>query len=189
MEWLRELTDALGMGQEAMSLSPSEAALRTIVVYVVVVALVRIGKKRSMGRMTAFDLILAIMLGSITSRAITGNAPMVPALTAAAVLLAMHWLAAFLAFRWSPFGTLIKGRNRELVRDGELAEDAMQRSQITRQDLQEAMRRSGVRDLDEVESAHLERDGEISIVSRRPEPRVVEVKVEEGVQTVRVEIS
>jgi hypothetical protein len=58
-------------------------ALRAVVVYVVTVIIVRLGKKRFMGKGTAFDVILGIMLGSIVSRAITGNAPFFPALAAA----------------------------------------------------------------------------------------------------------
>jgi uncharacterized membrane protein YcaP (DUF421 family) len=37
-----------------------------------------------MGEATAFDVILGIMVGSIVSQAITGNAPLVPALAAIA---------------------------------------------------------------------------------------------------------
>jgi hypothetical protein len=38
------------------------------------------GKKRFMGEATAFDMMLGVMVGSIVSRAITGNAPLGPAL-------------------------------------------------------------------------------------------------------------
>ena len=81
---------ALGLGVEGKELGIGQMALRAVVVYVATVLTVRLGKKRFMGRSTAFDVILGIMLGSVVSRAITGNAPFVPALVAAAVLLAMH---------------------------------------------------------------------------------------------------
>ncbi len=68
------------------------------------VAVVRLGKKRFMGQATAFDVILGIMLGSLASRAITGNAPLGPTLAAASALLAMHWAFSALAVRWHRFG-------------------------------------------------------------------------------------
>ena len=43
-----------------------------------------------MGEATAFDMMLGIMLGSIVSRAITSNAPLVPGLAATATLIALH---------------------------------------------------------------------------------------------------
>ena len=71
---------ALGLGQEAKEMTVAQMALRAAVVYVVTVAFVRLAKKRFMGRATAFDVILGILLGSIVSRAVTGNAPFGPAL-------------------------------------------------------------------------------------------------------------
>src|SRR5918911_3547035 len=95
---------ALGLGQEAKEMTVGQMALRAAVVYVVTVAVVRLAKKRFMGRATAFDVILGIMLGSIVSRAVTGNAPFFPALAAGAVLVAMHWLFSSIALRWHGFG-------------------------------------------------------------------------------------
>jgi uncharacterized membrane protein YcaP (DUF421 family) len=43
-----------------------------------------------MGKAPAFDMMLGIMVGSIVSRAITGNAPLVPTLAATATLIALH---------------------------------------------------------------------------------------------------
>ena len=102
--------------------------LRAVVVYVVTV---RLGKRRFMGRATAFDVILGIMLGSIVSRAVTGNAPFVPALVASAVLLVMHWLFSGLALRWHGFGWLIKGDAVTLVRDGQIDWDVMRKVHMT----------------------------------------------------------
>jgi hypothetical protein len=74
---------ALGLGAGEEQLNAAQMALRAVVVYVVTVIIVRLGKKRFMGQGTAFDVILGIILGSIVSRAITGNAPFFAALAAA----------------------------------------------------------------------------------------------------------
>ena len=82
--------------------------LRAVLVYVVTVLMVRLAKKRFMGRASAFDVILGIMLGSIVSRAVTGNAPFLPTLVAAGALLVMHAVFSGIALRWHAFGGLIK---------------------------------------------------------------------------------
>lgn len=188
MDWLLWIEDTVGYRESEAALSMGEAALRALVTYAVVVLALRAGAKRAMGKNTAFDLILAIMLGSVVSRGITGNAPLETSLAAGVVLIGAHWLLAVLAFHWSRFGPVVKGRPRELVRDGRILDGAMRRSHITRHDLEEALRHGGARDVDEVVSARLERDGRISVVHDRKEPQVVEVQVAEGVQTVRVEL-
>ena len=104
---------ALGLGVEDRQITVAQMALRAVVVYVVTVFVVRLGKKRFMGQGTAFDVILGIMLGSIVSRAITGNAPFFTALVAAGVLVAMHWLLSAVALRWHGFGCQCPHRNRQ----------------------------------------------------------------------------
>jgi uncharacterized membrane protein YcaP (DUF421 family) len=134
-------------------------ALRAVVVHVVTVLMVRLGKKRFMGQSTAFDVILGIMLGSIVSRAITGNAPFFPAMAAAAVLLAMHWLFSALAFRSHRFGEAVKGEPRVLVRDGTIGWEAMRHAHMSERDLWEDLRGEGVSRLEQVSEARLERSG------------------------------
>src|SRR5918912_4555624 len=125
----------LGLGLEGKDLNVPQMALRAVVVYVVAVLIVRIGKKRFMGRATAFDVILGIMLGSIVSRAVTGNAPFFPALIVSGVLVAMHWLFSFIALRWHAFGVAVKGRPLLLVRDSRIEHQAMRKAHMTEQDL------------------------------------------------------
>jgi uncharacterized membrane protein YcaP (DUF421 family) len=181
------LRPLLGLGLEAKELTLAQMALRAAVVYVVTVAFVRLAKKRFMGRATAVDVILGIMLGSIVSRAITGNAPFGPALAAGATLVGMHWLFSFVACRWHGFGVAVKGRSRILVRDGTPDRAAMRAAHITERDLLEDLRGEGLAGPETVKEARLERSGKVSVV-KRAEPKVIEVRVEAGVQVVRVEI-
>src|SRR5690242_5788295 len=94
---------ALGIGLESQQMEFWQMALRAVMVYAVTLAMVRLGKKRFMGKATAFDVILGIMLGSIASRAITGNAPLVASLAATATLIALHSMLSAVAFRWHGF--------------------------------------------------------------------------------------
>ena len=179
----------LGLGLESKELALGQMMLRAVVVYVVTVAIVRLGKKRFMGRATAFDVILGIMLGSVVSRAITGNAPMFPALAAGATLLAMHWVFSGIALRWHAFGFVVKGRSRLLVRDGKADGDQLRAAHMTELDLREDLRAHGVSGPEEVHEARLERSGKLSVIKARSEPKVIEVGVADGVQTLRIQLS
>ena len=177
----------LGLWLDEKEINVWQMALRAIVVYGVTLLIVRLGKKRFMGRATAFDVILGIMLGSIVSRAITGNAPFFPALVAAGVLVAMHWLLSAVALRWHGFGVAFKGHERLLVRGGQIDRGIMRRVHMTERDLWEDLRGKGVSRLEEVAEARLERSGELSVLRAGREPKVVEIKVADGVQTVRLQ--
>jgi uncharacterized membrane protein YcaP (DUF421 family) len=190
---LQDLWDQLqalfGLGGYAESAGPLQIALRTVLVYVAALALVRLSSKRFLSEATAFDVIVAIMLGSIMSRAMDGSAPFLPTVLTAAVLLGLHWLFALLAYHTNWFGNLVKGERVLLIKDGEIQRDGMRRGSITEADLTQALRiQTNQTDPARVRRAYLERNGQISIVPYQPEPRIATVAVEDGVQTVRIEL-
>ena len=179
---------ALGLGVETEQLGAGQMGLRALVIFAVGLAIVRLGDKRLFGKGTAFDLVVAIMIGSVMSRAITGSGPMLATWLAGLVLVGMHWLLALLASRgW--FGPLIKGNPVLLVKDGQLRRGAMRQSHVTRMDLEQALRAEGREpDPSTVRLAYLERDGSISVVPCKDGPRVLEVSVADGGQTVRIAV-
>lgn len=79
----------------------------------------------------------------------------------------MHWLFAAIAFRNDNFATLIKGKERLLIRDGEIQWSAMRKSHIGERDLLGALRsQAKLTDVNKVQEARLERNGEISVIPR-----------------------
>lgn len=188
-----QFEDLLALGTDVSDVGVLPMALRTIVVYAFALAVVRIGSKRFLSKATPFDVLVAVMLGAIVGRAINGSAPFVPSLVGAgAVLIALHWLFARLAFHWDWIGPLIKGEPRLLVKDSEIQWGAMRSAAISERDLHEVLRLEGYPpDISLIKTACLERNGDISLLTRETaphEPRVLDVKVENGVQTVRIEV-
>lgn len=175
------------LGLDAERLGAGQMALRALLTFIVTIAVVRLGDKRLFGKGTAFDIIVAIMIGSVMSRAITGSSPLIATWVAGAVLVGLHWLLAALAYRVSWFGPLVKGNPVLLIDNGDLQRDAMRGSGVTCMDLEQALRTQGLDTaLSDVDCAYLERDGSISIVPTEQGPRVLDVAVQEGVQTVRI---
>jgi uncharacterized membrane protein YcaP (DUF421 family) len=107
----------------------------------------------------------------------------------ALVLVMLHWLLAFIAFYSDPLGTLLKGAEKILLRDGQPPWRAMRAANISGRDLVAALHLNGqVADPHDVRLARLERSGDISVLTAKP--RIVqEVRVEPGVQIVRIEIT
>jgi uncharacterized membrane protein YcaP (DUF421 family) len=186
VETVREL---LGLGRDIADVDALQMALRTVIIYASAIVIIRLGSKRFLSKATAFDVIVAIMLGSILSRGINGSAPFLPTIVAGAVLVGLHWLLAFLTSRLDWFGPLVKGNPVLLVEDGTIREEGMRRAGLSTRDLEEHLRlRANETDISNVRLAVLERNGEISVVPKERAPRVLDVSVEDGTQTVRVEL-
>lgn len=186
----RSVADALGVGVPPLDLDAAEVALRAALTYVFGLLAVRLADKRVLGKNTAFDVVVGVVLGSVLSRAVNGAAPLFPTMVGVVVLLLLHWLLAFASSRSHALSVLLKGNARPLIRDGQVNWEEMRRNHISTGDLMEMLRfRGRLTDPKQVEIACLERNGEISAIPMRREPRVVDVGVRDGVQTIRVELA
>ena len=186
---LNDLQDVLNrlFGDASTSLSAGNMALRAVVTFAVTVAAIRLGNKRLFGKGTAFDTVVAIMIGSIMSRAITGSGSMVATWVAGFTLIFLHWGLSWLSYHIDSFGTIVKGHEVKLVENGDVLEPGMRRTGTTIRDLERAIREDGhVPEVSRLRMAYMERDGSISVVPKPPEPKVLEVAVRDGVQTVRI---
>lgn len=142
-----------------------QMVIRGIVIFIYLLVLVRFTGPRAFGRSTAFDLVLAVLLGSALSRCLTGNAPFVPTLSAAAALALLHVLLARLSLLSPRLGHLVKGQEIPVMRGGTLLPDALRRALLTEHDMRESLRQdTNSNDLGNVDSAFLERSGKISFV-------------------------
>jgi uncharacterized membrane protein YcaP (DUF421 family) len=157
----------LGLGLEPKDLTFVQISLRGIVVFLVTLAAVRLGHKRSLSRKTPFDAVLLVILAAVLSRAINGSAAFFPTLGGGVVLVAIHRLFAFLAFHSHGFGILVKGEPDVIVCDGQCDLAMMRRNHVSMHDLDEDMRLSvHIDDLFRIRVARVERSGDISFIKK-----------------------
>lgn len=144
-----------------------QMSVRAVFVFFYLLVLVRFGARRAFGRWTPFDIALAILLGSTLSRTLTGNAPFLPTLAAAAVLVLLHVALAWLTMYWNGLAIVVKGDPIKLVEHGQPIAANMRRSAVSDRDLREQLRgQMKTDDLEKVEDAYLEPGGTISFIPR-----------------------
>jgi len=85
----------LGLGVEPRDLTFVQISLRGIIVFLVTLAAVRLGHKRSLSRKTPFDAVLLVILAAVLSRAINGSAAFFATLGGGVVLVVLHRLSLF----------------------------------------------------------------------------------------------
>ncbi len=139
-----------------------QMSIRAIFIFIYGLVLIRLFGRRAFGKQNPLDIVLAIIIGSDLSRALTGNARFLPTLAATAVIVLVFWAFEHLAARSHMFSWLMKGEPVRLIRDGRFNAAAMRRSGVSFSDIEEAGRNSGIASLQGVEQAVYERSGKIN---------------------------
>jgi uncharacterized membrane protein YcaP (DUF421 family) len=155
-------------GLHATNLQTSQMIARAIFVFLSALLLIRIAGVRSLGKQTVFDHLTTIMMGAMLGRAIVAvEQPFFGSLATVAVIMLLHRLIAWITFLSKKAGMLFKGESILLIKNGRRHYSNMQKTNITMEDITEALRRyAGSANLDEIKEVHLERSGEISFVKK-----------------------
>src|SRR6266496_5851535 len=158
------INELFGRGEDLTAL---QMAVRSFIMFFIALALIRLGGMRIFGKRTAFDNILVIMLGAILARGVVGASPFFSAVAAAAVMVVVHKILAFLAMRHVWVGMIVKGYRRSLYKNGQFNLKNMRITSISKDDLMEGVRFEINRsDLDGVKEVYIEKNGQISVVKK-----------------------
>jgi uncharacterized membrane protein YcaP (DUF421 family) len=147
-----------------------ESIIRAVMIYFFLLLVTRISGRRTMGEMTAFDFVLLLVIGEATQQGLLGqDFSTMNAYIVIATLVSLD-IGLSLLKRASPtVEKWIDGLPTVLVKNGKEFSDRMKKARVDREDILEAARRSqGLASFDEIEHAVLERDGDISIVPKKP---------------------
>ena len=154
------------IGPDSNAITWWQMCIRAVIIFAYGILLVRFAGKRTFGKYSAFDIVLAIIIGSNLSRTLTASAPFVQTLAATTVLALLHFFLGRLAIRWRWLGRIVKGSPRQIIRDGKLDETAMRKGELSHGDLVEALRLHGCEEIEGIKAAWLERNGGISVIKK-----------------------
>lgn len=159
------------------NLAIHEMCARAFVTFFIALFLIRLAGMRSFGKKSAVDNVIIIVLGAVLSRAIVGASPYFSTVLACTVIVVVHRIIAYIAISNPWLEKIVKGEQRILYKNNKIHWPNMKRSCVSEQDLLESVRlQSGKRELKEIEEAHIESNGQISIVtkSNQDEPEKIQ---------------
>jgi uncharacterized membrane protein YcaP (DUF421 family) len=140
-----------------------EIALRTGIIYAVVLFGVRLSGKREVGQMTPFDLTLLLLISNAVQNAMTGpDTSLAGGVVAAATLLVLNYFVAEVSGANRRFRKLVQGQPSLLVHDGQIIASHLAKEHVSMDELQRALREHGIGSYHDVALAVLEVDGSIS---------------------------
>jgi uncharacterized membrane protein YcaP (DUF421 family) len=143
-----------------------ELALRSVGIYVVLLAGLRIFGKREVGQFTLFDLVFILLVANAVQPAMTGPDS---SLLGGIIIIGSLLIANQVVGRLDDlpfFHRLLWPHPAVLVTDGKVAKEVMHKEGVTQDELEMAMREHGVDKISEVTLAELEADGTISIITK-----------------------
>lgn len=141
------------------------AFIRTLIVYVVLVAALRFMGKRQLGELAPSELVVAVLISDLTAHPLQDiGIPLLYGLIPALTLLCCELIISGIAIKNIRFHSLICGRPSIIIRDGQIVQAEMRKNRFTLDELNYELRKSGVTDIRTVQHAVLETDGSVSIL-------------------------
>src|SRR5713101_7288553 len=109
MQYVHRLSENVGMWH--MAVSWSELVIRAVVVYIFLLALLRLTGKRQVGQLSPFDLVLLLVLSNAVQNSMNaGDNSLIGGLISAATLIALNYVVALATFRSKSVEALVEGR-------------------------------------------------------------------------------
>ena len=138
---------------------------KTSIIYLFLVAGLRLLGKRELGQMNIYDLVLLIVIANAVQNAMVGSDnSLVGGIIAATTLLVFNRAFAAIMERSPKLEKFMVGEPTLIVNDGQILTDKMRREGVTRDQLLAALREHGMDSVNQAHMCVLEVDGTISVV-------------------------
>lgn len=144
-----------------------ELVIRSPVVYLFVLILLRTLGKKHVGEMAPFDLVVLLILSeSVQNALVADDTSLTGGLVVAGTIFCISQVFGYITWKNKRIERFLDGGARVLVRNGKVDKEAMARKQVTHSELLEALRREGCTSITRVRYAVLENDGAITVGMR-----------------------
>ena len=144
-----------------------ELVIRAAVMFVFLWLITRAVGKRELGQLSAFELVLLITMGDLVQQGVTQEDYSVTgAILTVGTFALLSVSLSYITWRYPRSRPAVEGQPVVVVRSGEAQEQVLAYERMPMDDVLEAARREGIRDLAEVDLAVLETDGSISFFRR-----------------------
>jgi uncharacterized membrane protein YcaP (DUF421 family) len=157
--------------------------VRTIILYIIVVIVMRIMGKRQIGQLQPFELAIAIMISDLAAVPMQNTGiPLLHGIIPILTLLLLQLLISFLSIKSLRARAIICGKPTILIEKGQIVESALRKELYTINDLLEQLRINNFPNISDVDCAVLETNGQLSVIpksQKRPlNPEDMDIKTD-----------
>jgi uncharacterized membrane protein YcaP (DUF421 family) len=153
-----------------LEVSLVEKVIRTILVYALLLVLIRLVGKRGLAAVNTLDIVVALLLTSAVQNAIIGDdLTIVGGVVSAVTLVTINHAINRLVDASPLAARILEGRATTVIEQGKVNEDALRRLQISKSELDHAIRDQHGDDISEVEHGQLTPSGRLVLTLKHDE--------------------
>lgn len=154
---------------------------RTVLIYVFLIAIMRLMGKRQLGELEVTDLVITLLLSEIATIPITDrNTPLGYAIVPVITLASFEVFTSGLSLKFPKLKALLSPKPALLIRDGKPIRNEMEKVRISLDELLCELRQKNIADISQVRYAILESNGKISIITNAADtpPTAADLEIE-----------
>lgn len=141
--------------------------IRSIILYIIVLIVMRLMGKREIGQLQPFELAISIMIADLAAIPMSDTGiPITNGIIPILGLLIMHLLISLVNIKSIKARELLCGRPTILIYRGKIDEQALKKERFTINELEERLRGNNVFNLGDVEYAILETSGQVTVIQK-----------------------
>ncbi len=148
------------------------AAIRTILIYALLIAAMRVMGRRQLGELQPIELVVTLLISDLASVPMQDSTiPLFSGIIPIFVLVAAEILFSAWMLKSPKFSALVSGKPMLVINNGTLDQQVLKKLRMTVEDLTESLRGQGVFDLRDVQAAVAETNGSITVyptAAKRP---------------------
>ncbi|MGI6734136.1 MAG: YetF domain-containing protein [Anaerovoracaceae bacterium] len=141
--------------------------LRTAILYVVALFVIRVMGKGELSKMDPFQLVALFMIAELATLAITSpDVSVITGVSAMIGLLLIQIIISILSVKSPAITNIVKGKASIIIEKGRVNEKVMKKYRITIDDLSQQLRIKNYPSIADVEYAILEANGDMSVIPK-----------------------
>ncbi|MFW5998950.1 MAG: YetF domain-containing protein [Halanaerobiales bacterium] len=145
-----------------------DAIWTTLIVFVLLVTLTRIVGRKLLSQVTFFDFVTGVTIGTIAGAYVVNEVKGNAVLISPIVLVICTLILGYLTVKSLKIRKIVKGEPIVIIQNGKILEKNMLKSRYTLDTLEMQLREKDIFNINEVEFAILEPDGELSVLKKTP---------------------
>ncbi|MNK11553.1 hypothetical protein D3C87_295950 [compost metagenome] len=147
-----------------------QVAICAALSFLVAFLFIRISGKRTLAKLTAFDFVVTVTLGSTLSSMILGKTVLIDGAIALIIIIALQYLLAYLAKKSKTLEKIINAKPTLLYYNGNFIKSDMAREMVTEEEIYAAIREFRLYRMEDVKAVIMELNGELSVIKHTSAP-------------------
>lgn len=160
-------------------------AVRTLILYILVLFAIRLMGKSELSKMSPFQLVIVFMIAELAAIPIDDpSVSLINGIMAIFTLVFLQVLISYLSIKSEGFKNFVTGKPSILIEKGKLNIKELRRLRITSTDLMEQLRLEGCPSISDVQYAIMESNGQLTVIPKAENkpvtPKAMHLAVTEG---------